>query len=107
VLMLVILGPIFTVVSRPLGQANPTEQRQTIEAIVNPRLSATARARTTLTATYSFQSTLDAALALTLTSLAGETVNPASTLPEGEAAEGTLLAMKATKDEIEIKQTIG
>ena len=58
VLMIVILGPIFTVASRPLGQGNPTEQRQTIEAIVNPRLSATARARTTLTATYSFQSTL-------------------------------------------------
>src|SRR5436190_16432884 len=100
--MLVLLGPVFSVVSRPVAQGNPTEQRQTIEAIVNPRLSATARAGSTLTATYAYQSTLNYALGLTLTALNSS----GPTQSQDQADTATAQQLTVTAGDVSLQQTI-
>jgi WD40 repeat protein len=69
-LLLLILMLLFPVAYRSIAQLNPTQQRQTLNAIINPRLTATARINLARTATLLSQQLQTQAFFLTETQAA-------------------------------------
>jgi hypothetical protein len=69
ILLIILVSPLFSWSYTFHAQTASTPERQTLDAIIHPRQTQTARALASQTATFSVQSTLDAVIEQTLTAI--------------------------------------